>query len=63
MGFSRSYRASIDRVQGITFSVPDIAVQDEAVRKVADLEKDIKDAKVKLMDLSTKYTDIIQSYL
>ena len=27
MGFSRAYRASIDRVQGITFSVPERSVQ------------------------------------
>ncbi len=31
MGFSRSYRASIDRVQGISFAVPDRAAQDEAI--------------------------------
>lgn len=33
MGFSRSYRASIDRIQDIVFSVPAIASQDEAMKK------------------------------
>lgn len=31
MGFSRNYRASIDRVKGITFSVPDITEQNKVV--------------------------------
>ena len=34
MKFSRSYRASIDRVEGISFTVPDIDVQNTAVEKV-----------------------------
>ena len=37
MGFSRSYRASIDRVQGITFTVPDISIQNNAMSEVAEL--------------------------
>lgn len=63
MGFSRSYRASIDRVQGITFSVPDIVVQNEAMKKIYDLEESIKAAEVKLASLNSKRTVIIQSFL
>lgn len=33
MGFSRSYRSSIDRVQGITFTFPDISIQKTLCRK------------------------------
>ena len=43
MGFSRSYRASIDRVQGITFTVPDISIQNNAMSKVEDHEMTIKE--------------------
>ena len=63
MGFSRSYRASIDRVQGITFSVPDIVIQNEAMRKVFDLEESIKAAEEKLAGLNAKRAEIIKSYL
>ena len=38
IGFSRSLRASIDRVQVITFTVPDREAQDETVAKVNELE-------------------------
>ena len=63
MGFSRSYRASIDRVQGITFSVPDIIVQNEAMIKVADLEKSIKAAQKQLELLSDKRAEVLQRVL
>ncbi len=63
MGFSRSYRASIDRVQGISFTVPDIMLQNEAVKKVADLEAAIKAAEEKLSGLNSKRTEIVQSIL
>lgn len=63
MGFSRSYRASIDRVQGISFSVPDIDVQNKAMEEVLHLEKLIKEAEESLKALSEKRTEIVQKYL
>ena len=50
MGFSRSYRASIDRVQGISFNVPDI-------------EKQISEANSMLEALSKKTAEILNKYL
>lgn len=63
MGFSRSYRASIDRVQGISFSVPDIDVQNKAMEEVLHLEKLIKEAEESLKALSEKRTEIVQKHL
>lgn len=63
MGFSRSYRASIDRVQGITFSVPGIATQNAAMKEVSNLEEEIKNAERKLEELSEKRKNIIREFL
>ncbi len=61
--FSRSYRASIDRVQGITFTVPSREVQDKASAKIDILEKQITEAQQKLEALSSKISDILYDYL
>ena len=63
MKFSRSYRASMDRIQSIVFAVPDITLQRETIKKVIDLEEQIKTARLKLNELSQKKQEIIQSYL
>ena len=63
MGFSRSYRASIDRVQGISFYVPDIEKQNTIVAKVQELEKQISEANSMLEALSKKTAEILNKYL
>ena len=63
MGFSRRYRASIDRVESISFAVPDIDVQNKAMEEVLRLEKLIKDAEKLLKTLSEKRSEIVQRYL
>ena len=63
MGFSRSYRASIDRIQGITFSVPNIEIQNAAVSEVLSLEAKIRVAQSKLKSLNGKISDIINHYI
>lgn len=63
MGFSRSYRASIDRVESISFSFPDIELQNKAMEEVLQLEKQIKDAEETLMALGEKRSEIVQKYL
>ena len=62
-GFSRSYRASIDRVRGITFAVPDRAVQDETIAKIEEIEAQIRQAESKLKILTDKTADILAQYL
>ena len=63
MNFSRSYRASIDRVEGITFTVPDIKLQNEAMIKVRDLELKILDAEARLANAAIKKEDVLKKLL
>ncbi len=63
MGFSRTYRASIDRVQGISFYVPDITKQNEVVAKVAVLEAKIAEAEKQLEALQGKTAEVLNNYL
>ena len=63
LNFSRSYRASIDRIQGITFSAPAISLQNDVVSKVIDLEYKIANAEQKLKSLSGKKSEIMASYI
>ena len=63
MGFSRNYRASIDRIKGITFNVPDITKQNEVVAKVEELKTKITNAKEKLDFLQGRITEVLDKYL
>lgn len=63
MGFSRSYRASIDRVQNINFSVADREVQDKTVDEIKALESQIRQAEVNLQKLNGKTSEILHHYL
>lgn len=63
IGFSRSYRASIDRVQSITFSVADREVQDKTVDKIKTLESQIRKAEANLQKLNGKTSEILHHYL
>ena len=63
MNFSRSYRASIDRIEGISFTVPAIDVQNDAMVKVRDLEQKILDAEEKLSIVAAKKEDVLKRFL
>ena len=63
MGFSRSYRASIDRIQGISFVAPDRAVQDETIAKIEAIEAKIRESEITLNDLTGKTASILNQYL
>ena len=63
MGFSRTYRASIDRIQNISFYVPDINKQNEVVAKVKKVEEKIAEAEQRLEKLQGKTTAILNKYL
>lgn len=63
MGFSRSYRASIDRVEGVSFYVPDIIVQNKTMEKVLEYEAKIKELELLLKSLDDKKTAIINSFI
>ena len=63
MGFSRSYRASIDRIQGISFVAPDRAVQDAIIAKIEEIETLMATEKKKLEFLTGKTAEILNHYL
>ena len=63
MGFSRSYRASIDRVQGIVFSVPERYLQDTIIAQIKAIESQINEANKKLEELAGKTAEIVERYL
>ena len=63
IGFSRNFRASIDRVKGITFYVPDITKQNEVVEKVEELETKIAYAEKQLEVLKGKTSKMLKKYL
>lgn len=63
LGFSRSFRASIDRVQGIAFSVPDRARQDAAVAEVEAIEAQPRAAEAALGTLEGNISAILEQYL
>ena len=63
MNFSRSYRASIDRVEGIAFTVPDIEIQNAAMAQVRVLEQKILDAEEKLSTAAAKKENVLKRFL
>ena len=63
MNFSRSYRASIDRVEGISFSVPDYDIQRKAMEQVIELETKISALEKSLSALNAKKSEILTSLL
>ncbi|MBR0254143.1 MAG: N-6 DNA methylase [Synergistaceae bacterium] len=63
MNFSRSYRASLERVRGIKFEVPDIEKQNLAMNEVLKLEAQISNAQQQLKNLQGKKEVILKQYL
>jgi restriction endonuclease S subunit len=61
--FSRSRRASVDRIKSLSVSLPSFAVQKRTVSKVFDLEQKIADAKQSLAKLDDKRKGILEKYL
>lgn len=63
MGFSRTYRASVDRIKGISFEVPAYSKQLDVVSQVEKLEAKIIELEQKLELLNGKTANIINSFL
>ena len=63
MNFSRTYRASIDRVKGISFSVPSFEVQEKTMKQVGELEAKISELESGLASLDSKKAKILASFL
>lgn len=63
IGFSRSYRASIDRIQSITFFVADRNVQDATVDQITKIESKILESEATLKELNDKTSEVLHRYL
>lgn len=63
MNFSRTYHASIDRIEGISFSVPSFDVQEKAMKQVVELEAKIYELERKLETFEGKKAEILASFL
>lgn len=61
--FSRSYRASIDRVSQIKITVPPYEIQKEVVAQVDALEQQIAELEFKLISIDKAKQNIISKYL
>lgn len=61
--FSRSYRASINRVSQIMITVAPFEKQNETIKKVDTLEKQISELEAKLITIDKVKKEIISKYL
>lgn len=62
-GFSRAYRASIDRIQGISFFIADRKTQDEIIGQIEKLEKKILPLESNAKELTKKINESLRHYL
>ena len=61
--FSRTNRASIERVSNLTVSLPNIEEQNEIIEQVVELEKKISDLEIKINSLNQQKENIVKSTL
>lgn len=62
-GFSRSYRASIDRIEGLSIPAVPLKEQNTIMKQVETIEEQIRKEEVKMRGLEEKRTKIVASYL
>ena len=63
IGFSRSHRASIDRVSRIVVQVPPIDIQNEFAAQVAQIEQKIRKARELLASAEARKRAVLEKYL
>lgn len=63
IGFSRSHRASLDRIKGISFAAPNISIQNAKMEEVLQLEEKIKKLKEELSSHFEEISDIVKRLL
>lgn len=63
VGFSRSYRASIDRIKNLTVNVPNIKIQNQEMNKVYVLEDKLKALEENQLDLNKEISTVLNKYL
>lgn len=63
VGFSRTYRASIDRIESLTVQVAPIEEQRKAIKKVEAYEAAIDQAKTVMVNCAERKKAILEKYL
>ena len=62
-GFSRSYRASIDRIEGLTIPAVPLKEQNAIMKKVESIEEQIRKEEAKMRKLEEKRSKIVTDFL
>ena len=62
-GFRREYRASIDRVAGISIKLPPLSEQQKIVAKISELEQKISAAKAVIASCPARKSAVLKSWL
>lgn len=62
-GFSRSHRASIDRIKSLMIGVPNIEIQNQEMNKIYELEEKIRKLEENQIDLNEEISDTLNMYL
>ncbi|MDR3272465.1 MAG: restriction endonuclease subunit S, partial [Flavobacteriaceae bacterium] len=63
IGFSRTLRASIDRIEGITIKVPPLSEQQTIVAEIEKIETQIATIEQDVAEISKKKEEILKKYL
>ena len=63
IGFSRSHRASVDRIKSINIYAPNIELQNTEMERVYKLEEKIKELEESQIDLNKEISVILDKYL
>jgi type I restriction enzyme M protein len=62
-GFSRTLRASIDRIQGLNIKVPPLSEQKKIVSEIEKLETQIQNLQKQLAETSRRKESVVKKYL
>lgn len=62
-GFSRNYRASIERIKNISVSIPSVSEQKKTIDQIEPLEKAIREIEVALVDIEYQKEHELLKYL
>ena len=62
-GFSRTYRASIDRVEGLTIPAVPLKEQNALMKIVEEIEGKIDEELAKMANLESKRRSIVESFI
>ena len=63
IGFSRTKRASVNRISGITIPLPDYTEQQKVVFQIVELEKQIAEAQTIIDNSKQQKQEILNKYL